>query len=76
VPVDVAIVGKLAQTVFPGGGDPIQILCFPVPGYGRALYTISFLVQPVIAPLGSDPISQLGVFSLFLGTLQCPWILR
>jgi hypothetical protein len=36
VPVDFAIVGKLAQTVFPGGDNTPIKPKLPIPGYGRA----------------------------------------
>jgi hypothetical protein len=60
VPVDFAIVGKLAQTVFPGGAmaDPIETYAFQFPDTGeRQMRCLSLPVLPVLSPLGCDPLT-------------------
>jgi hypothetical protein len=60
VPVDFAIVGKLAQTFFPGGtlALPFETQAFQFLDTGECHRRyLSFSVQLVISPLIADPIS-------------------
>jgi hypothetical protein len=70
VPVDFAVVDNVAQTIFPSG-DPTQSKPkLPIPGFGHRRFLL--LLQPVLIPLGCDPLAQLLVSLHFVECLQCP----
>jgi hypothetical protein len=63
---DFAIVGKLAQTVLPGGAVTAPFKsCFPCLDTGGVIYDSFLLGATCNCSFGSDPISQF-MFSLFL----------
>ena len=73
--MDFAIVGKLAQTLFPCGAEaiPFEIQEFQfLNSEGGHRRWLSFLVQLVIGPLVCDPIIQLGVFAVAVRDIAMP----
>jgi hypothetical protein len=76
VPVDFIIVGKLAQTFFPGwaAAVPFETQAFQClnPQGGHHSRFLSFKVQPVLIPLVIDPRNQLGVYAVFLSNIAVP----
>jgi hypothetical protein len=75
VPVDLAIVGKLAQMVFPGheGSPPFETQAFQCVDPGKSNWRyLSFKLQTVYIPLIFDPSSQLGVFAVVVRNIAVP----
>lgn len=70
VPVGFAILGKFAQTVFPGGTGIVPFETYGFQRLNTAVRHIRsiffYLQQPILRPLVCDPCSQFGVLAIGL----------